>query len=126
MRGTLVAGMGVAIALAFAATASADVIKVHNTHDHGPGSLRKAIQNAAPGDKVKVPKGHYELTSGEIFVGVPLNIKGAGARKTIVDANGESRVFEIDYGPGHVKFQEMTIREGSTIDGSSTEEGGGI
>ena len=82
--------------------------------------------NSSPEDTIKVPKGHYELTSGEIYVGNPLKIKGAGARKTIVDANGESRVFRIDYGPGHVKFQGMTIREGNTIEGNTSEDGGGI
>jgi hypothetical protein len=106
------------------AAAAGNTIKVHNTHDHGAGSLRRALTSSDSGDTVKVPAGHYVLTSGELFLDHELKIAGAGARKTVVDANRNSRVLEINYGiPGKVRLSGLTVREGDT---EALEEGGGI
>jgi hypothetical protein len=105
------------------AAAAGNTIKVHNTHDDGAGSLRKALTSSNSGDTVKVPAGHYVLTSGELFLAHELKIVGAGARKTVIDANGNSRVLEINYGPGKVRISDLTIREGDT---DGVDDGGGI
>jgi hypothetical protein len=123
MRGLRVAGIASTLVLAFTGSAGADTIKVQNTHDSGNGSLREALDNATDGDTVKVPKGRYELSSGQLLVDARVRIQGAGARKTIVDANRESRVFEVDGSLGTVRFTGLTIREGDT---DGTASGGGI
>jgi hypothetical protein len=120
----LAACLLVLIATVFAPGAAAgNTIKVHNTHDHGSGSLRKALSTSNSGDTVKVPAGHYVLTSGELFLAHKLKIVGAGARKTVLDANRDSRVLEINYGPGTVRISDLTVREGDT---RGFEDGGGI
>ena len=93
-----------------------------NTHDHGPGSLRKGIDKADPGDRVTVPGGHYVLTSGVIAFDKDLKIAGSGARKTILDANGDSRLLEIGGSPAKVTISGLTLREGDADDG----DGGAI
>jgi hypothetical protein len=87
------AGVGACATLFLAAPAGAATIKVTKTGDGGKGSLRAAIKKADPGDTVKVPKGHYELKRGDLGIGDPIKVIGAGAKRTIVDANGKSRVF---------------------------------
>jgi hypothetical protein len=123
MRRMAVAGAIVALACLGAAPAAADTIKVENTTDSGAGSLRQALDDAFEGDTIKVPKGHYELTSGQLEVDTRVSIKGAGARKTVVDANRNSRVFEVADGLGPVRFSGLTIREGDT---DAAGDGGGI
>src|SRR5438128_2596146 len=81
--------------LAFAGSASAMRIVVRNEHNAGHGSLRRAIARAKPGDKIVVPAGSYKLTSGELLIDKSLTIEGRGASRTIVNAQGRSRVFEI-------------------------------
>ena len=66
MRGFKLAGVAAAIVLVPAGTAAADTLHVHNTHDDGNGSLRRALDDANPGDVVKVPAGHYVVSSGEL------------------------------------------------------------
>jgi hypothetical protein len=111
------------VALVAAAPASASTVHVHNAHDHGNGSLRKALDDAGAGDKVKVPAGHYELSTGQLEIAASINVTGASARKTVIDANGDSRVLEVLDGSGTVKLTGLTIREGDT---DATDDGGGI
>lgn len=108
-------GLVTALAL-IAQSGSADVIRVRNTHDSGPGSLRHAIAQAEPGDTIRVPRGHYELTTGALAFDKPLRIRGAGARRTVIDANGFSRVMEIGSSAETVHLTGLTIREGDTQD----------
>jgi hypothetical protein len=119
LRRVLILGSTAAILVALPSMAGA--AKVKNTHDTGPGSLRHALDTASAGHKVKVPAGHYQLTSGPLDIGVPLTVAGAGARKTIIDANGDSRV--INAGPGTLKLSGVTVREGQSDAGI---DGGGI
>ena len=121
MRRTLPALLGF-MALTMAAPASAATIHVQNTHDHGAGSLRKAIEKADPGDRVSVPAGHYVLTSGVLAFDKDLKIAGAGARETVLDANGNSRLLEIGGTPAKVTVSDLTVREGDADDG----DGGAI
>jgi hypothetical protein len=123
MRGVPIAGAIVALTLLGAAPAAADTITVKNTHDSGNGSLRAALAKAADGDSIKVPRGHYKLTSGQLEVDARVSIKGAGARKAIVDANRDSRVFDVAGDQGTVRFSGLTIREGDT---EAAGNGGGI
>jgi hypothetical protein len=109
--------------LVTAATASGAVVPVNNDNDSGPGSLRQAIVNADPGDTLAIPRGHYNLTSGALIVDKALVFRGAGARKTVIDANGNSRVLEIDNNLGTVRLKKLTIREGST---DGMDDGGGV
>jgi hypothetical protein len=113
--------------------------------------LREAIvaANATPADDViRVPRGRYELTldgpeSGgcderaltgdldvcrESFDEFPagtgeLELIGAGARRTIVDANRIDRVLHI-YSDDDAPGEAVTV-EGLTLTGGRTDEGGG-
>jgi hypothetical protein len=80
-----------ALALAPAAQAAPPIT---NTADSGPGSLRQAIADAAPGETVNVPPGTYTLSSGQLVVDKALTVAGSGARSTIVSGGGASRVFQ--------------------------------
>jgi len=74
---------------------------------------RQAIDKAAVGDTVAVPANAnpYAVTLGEIaFSTDNLTIQGAGARQTIVQGNGNSRIFNI--GGTTEKIAGVTIRGG--------------
>lgn len=116
-------GLALTATLFVATVAFANTIHVQNTHDHGHGSLRKALTSADPGDAVKVPAGHYELSSGELSVDAGVRVTGAGARKTILDANRNSRVMGIAGSLGTVKLAKLTVRDGDT---DGMEDGAGI
>ena len=101
------------------APVAAQAATVTNSHDHGPGSLRAALGAATDGETISVPKGHYNLTSGPLTTTATVTIAGAGARETILDANGQSRVME--FGSGPETLSGLTVREGS-----GPGDGGGI
>ena len=103
---------GIALTLAFAVGADAATIKVTKTGDAGRGSLRKAIQRAEAGDIVKVPEGRYRLSRGQLVVDEAITIRGAGARRTIVDARGRSRVFEVIHPIGRVRIGRLEVTGG--------------
>lgn len=114
----VVAGLLVRISGASAAI----TITVLNTNDSGPGSLRLAVANAESGDTIKVPAGKYVLTSGELLVNTRVRIEGVGARKTIIDGNGASRIFEIPHGGSGTVLSRLTAQHGNAGD----DNGGGI
>jgi hypothetical protein len=107
--------------LALAAPASADKTVVSNTNDSGPGSLRQTVTDADFDDNIIVPAGVYNVTSGEIVTSVPLEIRGAGARRTIVRSDGGSRVFALS-ALGTVTLRGLTVKGGD----SGSDDGGGI
>jgi hypothetical protein len=126
---TLAAALPAAAALllsAHPAAASADVT-VTNQNDSGPGSLRQAIADAAPGDRVVVPAGTYMLTS-ELVVAKNLTIAGAGSSDTAIDAQTASRVFHTMGAGNQVTISGMTIRDGKAVPPAGTIEakGGGV
>jgi hypothetical protein len=121
----LVAGVVVTVALLLAAQGAAgagSVIVVQNTNDSGAGSLRQAIADSTAGDTIVVPEGTYTLTSGELLVDKQLRIKGAGARKTILDGNRASRIFEIAATGTGTVISGLAIQNGDAGD----SDGGGI
>src|ERR1700761_3963579 len=71
--------------------AAAGTIRVANTNDTGPGSLRQAIADAAPGDTIVVPGGTYTLTSGALAIAKSLTISGAGASRTTISNGATDR-----------------------------------
>ena len=65
--------------------------------DSGPGSLRQAIADAAPGDTIVFAKNVHNitLTSGELDITKNLDIEGPGSNKLTISGNDHSRVFDI-------------------------------
>ena len=138
-------GLGVAvvaaalIALAVPATAPAQtfgVFTVDKTADEFDGectadcTLREAVtlagQTAGGGTpSITVPAGVYRLTRGALQLRTVLILgagtvggQGAGARTTIIDARGQSRVIEV-------LSEASAIVAGVTLRGGSATDGGG-
>ncbi len=132
-RLALIAALACAALLALASGASAATFNVTTTDDDvgtcdvTDCSLREAIDAAdsnSTDDTINVPAGHYTLANGELDITASedpgaLTIIGANARSTIVDAAGNSRVFNIDFG--------LTVNISHlTITGGNASQGGGI
>lgn len=99
---------------------------VTNTNDSGPGSLRAAIEGAAPGETVSVPAGTYTLTSGPLKIEKSLTVAGHSASDTIVRAGTSSSVLAIA-GPGNnVTISDLTVRDGLVVVPSGVVFGAGI
>ena len=103
-------------------------VAVTNHNDSGPGSLRQAIADAAPGDLVQVPAGTYMLSSGELVVAKDLTIAGAGSGVTVIDAQTASRVIHTEGAGNQVTISGVTIRNGKAVPapGTTEAEGGGV
>jgi CSLREA domain-containing protein len=120
---------GPAAAQTFTVTTTTDDV---GTCDPGDCSLREALAaaNANPGtDDVSVPAGHYVLTNGELQTDDfdnTVNVTGHSARDTIIDANGQSRVYFVN--DGNVNLSHVTITGGVAAqdDPSDPGQGGGI
>lgn len=131
-----------------ASPATAETILVDRADDvDGPGcTVREAIRAAnlnapvdycsggTPGqDLVVLSGGTYELSkpgtgensglTGDLDITEDLVVQGTGAGKTIIDANGIDRVFDVDTGfaGATVLLQDLTITGGSL-----SSSGGGI
>jgi hypothetical protein len=105
-------------ALLLPAPAAADTFRVTTTSD-GTGcsvegcALRGAVLLAEeiPGaDTIIVPAGNYELLQGPLTPSNDMTITGEGARNSILDANGRSRIFDID--GGTVEISHLTMQNG--------------
>jgi hypothetical protein len=112
---------GSAAANTFTVTTTADDV---GTCDPGDCSVREALAAADANfgaDTVSIPAGHYVLTQGELHIDEiddTLNIVGAGARSTILDGNGQSRVLFIDDGFVSISYLMVT--------GGNSDQGAGI
>jgi CSLREA domain-containing protein len=138
MRLAPLAALLCAAFLSLAGTAAADTFNVTTTDDHSgacdPGdcSIREALAaaQANPGDDtIDIPAGHYVLTNGELQTddfGNTTTIVGHSARDTIIDANGQSRVYFVN--DGTINLSHVTITGGvaSGTDSFGSGEGGGI
>src|SRR5262249_39467888 len=83
---------------AAAVTTMGNILTVTKTDDAGPGTLRQAIADAAPGDTIDFDLNYpatITLTSGELGINKDLTIMGPGATSLTVSGNNASRVFEI-------------------------------
>ena len=99
--------------------ARAATLTVVNLDDSGPGSLRQAIADAAPGDTIDFSvTGTITLTSGELAFGKDLSIVGPGSANLTISGNNASRVFDL--GSGTIVLSGLTIANGKAL------EGGGV
>jgi CSLREA domain-containing protein len=119
-RGFLASALTVTALGLAAAPVSAATVVVNTTTDQALGScssscsLRDAVATANPGDTVQVPAGHYVLTLGDIISETSLTIVGAGARSTVLDGNGASRIFQF---PNSGGTQAVELDDLSLING---------
>jgi hypothetical protein len=72
-------------------------------------TIGHAISLASSGDTVIVAAATY---TENLTIGISLNVLGAGARTTIIDGGGVSRVVTISNAAVHVTLSELTIRNG--------------
>lgn len=92
-------------------------ITVTSGADSGPGSLRQAVMDAAPGDVVifaGATNGTAIVLSSMITLDKDLSIVGNGMGTTIVDGGGTTRIFNIT-GEANVTLRLMTITNGMTM-----------
>lgn len=131
-----------ALALVAPATGLAATFTVNTTADTSVAggcttdpacSLRDALEAASastdPEDTVAIPAGNYPVDSGELvtFGEGSLVIRGAGARQTVIDAHGASRVFNLE--TDKVTVEGVTVTGGLAAEGTGEElagDGGGI
>ncbi|WP_420630459.1 Calx-beta domain-containing protein [Candidatus Leptofilum sp.] len=110
--------------------AHAAVFNVNIFHDENDGScvgtcsLRDAIAVASSNsedDVINIPAGTYTLsdTNGTLTVSENITFNGNSATDTFIDAQGNSRVFNVT--AGTVSFNDLTIQGGN-----SASSGGGV
>jgi uncharacterized repeat protein (TIGR01451 family) len=132
------------LCLALPATGAAATFTVNDTGDGpvtgtcAPGetcTLRDALAaaqaSADEDNSISLPAGRITLTEGELGYARDgaLAIVGAGARKTIVDGAGASRVFDIEAGGDTLDatFAALTVTGGNEpTNGGFAGDGGGI
>ena len=106
--------LGSAVVVPTAAHAEVAVLQVTNTDDDGPGSLRAALVEASssPSDDritfASTVTGTITLTSGELDVALSgssgsLTLEGPGSDTLTLDAEGRSRVLDVQGGDGAVR-----------------------
>jgi hypothetical protein len=106
---------------------------VTSPHDDGPGSLRQAIANAAPGDRInfalRLPA--TIVLSKTLVISADLTVLGPGPEWLTVMRNPAPhtpsfRIFQVD--DGAVTLAGMTIRNGSAFSGTNIHDnvGGAI
>lgn len=101
----------------FNVNTTADVVTAGGCTTAPTCSLRDAVgaasASADPENRIEVPAGNYVLTTAEdlsLTGGGSVTIHGAGARSTVVNAGGDTRVFELS-GPD-VLVEGLTITGG--------------
>ena len=100
--------------------------------DSGPGTLRQALGDAAPGDLIvfdpSLAGATVALTSGQLLIDKDLVIDGGDAPGVTVSGSNLSRVFLVEAGV-EAEIRSLVIAEGRTLDaavGEDAEGGGGI
>ncbi|MSR57569.1 MAG: hypothetical protein EXS05_07845 [Planctomycetaceae bacterium] len=99
-------------------------------HQDGEVSLREAIAtaNGSPGfDSITFSAAlsgqTIHLTAGQLTIRETVEIDGLGAKNTIVDADGSSRVFNVTAAAGDVTFAGLSIVGGKTVADNATGAG---
>ena len=90
-------------------------------HELAPGTTARCARRSSPWTRttqITVPAGYYRLTQGPLPVDVDMQIRGAGARTTTIDAQGTSRVFDLDG-----RFAVNVVISGVTITGGNANVG---
>lgn len=109
--------------------AEAATFTVSNTDDSGAGSLRQAIIDAngaaGPDDVVFAAgvTGSIYLTTGEMAIDDPVTITGPGQGVLSIDADGTSRIFNVDT---ENLLYEVAISGLTLTDGYANGDGGAI
>ena len=144
--------LGLAIWAAAAAFPAYGQLVVSNLEDSGPGSLRAAVSQALDGQTITFDAAvlgqTLELTGGAIRVLTDVTIVGDPGARFTIDAQGDSRIFELadgvefglsgvdlvngfDTKGGAVYGEEADVRmadvkmEGNQANGSVDGDGGG-
>ena len=104
--------------------AYADTIIVTNTADSGPGSLRTAILNAAPGDTITLDPslaGQTITLTTQLSIDKNLTIHGSGLNPPVVLSGGNTtRIMQISF------TAQVTISGITFTQGASPDSGGAI
>lgn len=123
----ILACAALALALIAPASAPAATFTVNTTADTSVAggcttepacSLRDALAaagaSADPEDVVAIPAGNYLISAGELNIAGAgtVVVRGAGARKTVIDAGQTSRVFDLR--------ADRSVLEGLTVTGGVT------
>jgi hypothetical protein len=91
--------------------------------------IAAALAACIDGDEIEIAAGVY--TESGLVVNRNINIYGAGADQTIVQAHAQfdmatNRVFEVADGVDTVRMYDLTIRHGRTSGSGFGSDGGGI
>ena len=120
---------GITLLLFTTVAAFAATLTVTNHDDSGPGSLRDAIANAAPGDTIafELPTPDtITLTTDKLLIDKDLTITGPGADLLTVarsTANGTPAFIIFDIMQGAVTISGLTISNGDNV---AAPFGGGL
>jgi CSLREA domain-containing protein len=136
IQGTVAAVVAALIVLAVPSLASAQtfpgVFNVDTTRDGNDGecnrdcTLREAVSLATTqGNSISLPAGVYKLALGQLVIRNNTTILGAGfggnqsagARTTVIDAQGRSRVLNVPANTGGI-IAGVTITGGRAVDGA--------
>ncbi|MEZ5942415.1 MAG: VCBS repeat-containing protein [Planctomycetaceae bacterium] len=109
------------------------VLKVNTLQDETTDpdtlSLREAIAvanfNPAFDNIFSLPTGTINLTQGQLVIDSNLKISGPGADQLTIDAQGNSRIFEVNGGID-VEIVGMTLTGGSSIEGGAIRNTGNL
>jgi hypothetical protein len=117
------------VAILFAQSAYASTVPVTNTLDSGPGSLRQAVLDAAPGNTVVFSQDVFSvaqtisLTTGQIEISKSLTIDGAAVVTPTISGNGWTRVFTVSAGIS-VTLSRLLIVNGVAYGGAGVYNAG--
>ena len=106
-------------------------LTVTSAADSGPGSLRETVAAAASGDTIAFGRAlngqTIALTSGEIPIGINLDIEGPGPQRLTISGSGSSRVFDVTNPSASVTIGGLSIVNGlATVGGGILDEGGSL
>ena len=126
------------LAFFMVAAAQAATFTVTNGNDNLAGSLRQAIQDAAPGDTIvfNIPKtdsgykpstdvNEVGLTSAELVISKDLTIDGAGSKIEVIRRGpAVFRIFNVV--SGNVTLANLTVSFGAVVNGAGVNNTGNL